>query len=137
MRRSGSRVCIHLYPPAIVLPPGDQRAYLELFAPGQDGFLASIVYIVGSHIVQGFVITALVVVVNEVGDRCPEAIRSVAVWTLLSPSLAVRVIRAGPRKLSSADTLRLVPLRTATLRRTLSHSAVSRTAFGATSYSAV
>jgi len=38
---------------------------------GQDSFLASIIYIVGSHIVQSFVTTALVVVADELGDRCP------------------------------------------------------------------
>ncbi len=65
-----------LYPPAIMFPPGHQRAYLELSALGQDSFLASIIYIVGSHIVQGFVIAPLVVVVDELGNRCPEAIRT-------------------------------------------------------------
>ena len=60
MRRSGSRVCIHLYPLAIVLPPG------------QDSLLTFIVYIVGSHIVQCFVIAALVVVVDELGRLSDE-----------------------------------------------------------------
>ena len=65
-----------LYPPAIMFPPGHERAYSELSALGQDSFLASIVYIVRGHVVQGFVMASLVVVVDRLGNRCPEAIRT-------------------------------------------------------------
>ena len=65
-----------LYPPAIMFPPGHQGAYLELLAPGQDSFLASTVYIIGRHIVQGFVMASLVVVADKLGNRCPKTIRT-------------------------------------------------------------
>ena len=74
MGHSGSRACIDLYPLAVVLSSGYQRQNFELFLPDYDSLLASVVYIVGSHIVQGFVIAPLVAVVDKLRNRCPEPI---------------------------------------------------------------